>query len=241
MNRVEGKVALVTGSARGIGRAIVEKLASEGAVMVYSCDMEMATYSQENITHLIMNITDREGIKNIVAEIKEKYGKIDILVNNAGITKDALMGRMTEEQWDAVINVNLKGVFNVTQAVAPLMTSNRSGSIISMSSVVGLYGNIGQTNYAATKAGVIAMTQTWAKELARKGAKIRANCIAPGFITTPMTKDLPEKIIEGMKEKTPLGRMGEPEDIANAVLFLASEESSFITGQTLAVTGGLVL
>jgi 3-oxoacyl-[acyl-carrier protein] reductase len=241
MNRVEGKVALVTGSARGIGRAIVEKLASEGATMVYSCDMEMATYEQENVKHLIMNITDREGIKNIVAEIKEKYGRIDVLVNNAGITKDSLMGRMTEEQWDAVINVNLKGVFNVTQAVAPLMTSNRSGSIITMSSVVGLYGNIGQTNYAATKAGVIAMTQTWSKELARKGAKIRANCIAPGFITTPMTKDLPEKIIEGMREKTPLGRMGEPEDIANAVLFLASEESSFITGHTLAVTGGLVI
>ena len=209
--------------------------------MVYSCDMEMATYEQENVKHLIMNITDREGIKNIVAEIKEKYGRIDVLVNNAGITKDSLMGRMTEEQWDAVINVNLKGVFNVTQAVAPLMTSNRSGSIITMSSVVGLYGNIGQTNYAATKAGVIAMTQTWSKELARKGAKIRANCIAPGFITTPMTKDLPEKIIEGMREKTPLGRMGEPEDIANAVLFLASEESSFITGHTLAVTGGLVI
>ncbi len=241
MNRVEGKVALVTGSARGIGRAIVEKLASEGATMVYSCDMEMATYEQENVKHLIMNITDREGIKNIVAEIKEKYGRIDVLVNNAGITKDSLMGRMTEEQWDAVINVNLKGVFNVTQAVAPLMTSNRAGSIITMSSVVGLYGNIGQTNYAATKAGVIAMTQTWSKELARKGAKIRANCIAPGFITTPMTKDLPEKIIEGMREKTPLGRMGEPEDIANAVLFLASEESSFITGHTLAVTGGLVI
>ena len=241
MNRVEGKVALVTGSARGIGRAIVEKLASEGATMVYSCDMEMATYEQENVKHLIMNITDREGIKNIVAEIKEKYGRIDVLVNNAGITKDALMARMTEDQWDAVINVNLKGVFNVTQAVAPLMTSNRSGSIITMSSVVGLYGNIGQTNYAATKAGVIAMTQTWSKELARKGAKIRANCIAPGFITTPMTKDLPEKIIEGMREKTPLGRMGEPEDIANAVLFLASEESSFITGHTLAVTGGLVI
>ena len=126
MNRVEGKVALVTGSARGIGRAIVEKLASEGATMVYSCDMEMATYEQENVKHLIMNITDREGIKNIVAEIKEKYGRIDVLVNNAGITKDSLMGRMTEEQWDAVINVNLKGVFNVTQAVAPLMTDRKS-------------------------------------------------------------------------------------------------------------------
>lgn len=241
MDRVKGKIAFVTGSARGIGRAIVEKLAAEGAEMVFSCDLGPAEYEQANVRHEILNVTDREGIAALVAKIKEEYGRIDILVNNAGITKDGLMARMTEDMWDVVIDVNLKGVFNVTQAVAPLMTANRYGSIVTLSSVVGLYGNIGQTNYAATKGGVITMTQTWAKELARKGAQIRANCVAPGFIETPMTHDLPEKVINAMIERTPLARMGNPEDIANAVLFLASDESSFVTGQTLAVTGGLVM
>ncbi|MGL5123795.1 MAG: 3-oxoacyl-[acyl-carrier-protein] reductase [Fusobacteriaceae bacterium] len=241
MNRVKGKIALVTGSARGIGRAIVERLAEEGATLVISCDMGEATYEEKNVRHEILNVTDREAVANLIAKIQAEFGRIDILVNNAGITKDALLVRMKEAQWDDVITVNLKGVFNITQAVAPLMTKNKSGSIITLSSVVGLYGNIGQTNYAATKGGVIAMTKTWSKELARKGAQIRANCIAPGFIITPMTSDLPEKVIEGMKERTPLGRMGEAKDIANAVLFLASEESSFITGHVLEVTGGLVM
>ena len=239
MDRVIGKVALVTGSARGIGRAVVERFAEEGAQMVISCDMASAEYDQKNVRHEILNITDRAAVAALVAKIEEEYGKIDILVNNAGITKDALMSKMTEEQWDAVINVNLKGVFNVTQAVAPVMTKNKYGSIITLSSVVGLYGNIGQTNYAATKGGVITMTKTWAKELGRKG--VRANCVAPGFIVTPMTENLPEKVIEGMKAATPLGKMGMPEDIANAILFLASDEASFITGETLAVTGGLVI
>ncbi|MGL6120423.1 MAG: 3-oxoacyl-[acyl-carrier-protein] reductase [Fusobacteriaceae bacterium] len=241
MDRLKGKIALVTGSARGIGRSIVEKLASEGAEMVFSCDMGEATYEQSNVRHEILNVTDREGIAALVKKIKEEFGRIDILVNNAGITKDSLLARMSEDQWDAVINVNLKGVFNMTQAVAPLMSSKKYGSIITLSSVVGLYGNVGQTNYAATKGGVITMTKTWAKELARKGAQIRANCVAPGFIETPMTAELPEKVIAGMIERTPLSRMGKAEDIANAVLFLASDESSFITGQTIAVTGGLVM
>lgn len=241
MNRVEGKIALVTGSARGIGRAVVERLAEEGAKLVISCDMGEATYEQTNVRHELLNVTDRAAVAALIAKIEAEFGRIDILVNNAGITKDALLVRMTEDQWDAVINVNLKGVFNMTQAVAPLMTKNKVGSIITLSSVVGLYGNVGQTNYAATKGGVITMTKTWAKELARKGAQIRANCVAPGFIETPMTADLPEKVIQGMKDKTPLGRMGKPEDIANAILFLASEESSFITGQVIAVTGGLVM
>lgn len=241
MERVSGKIALVTGSARGIGRAIVEKLAAEGAKMVISCDMGAATYEQSNVRHEILNVTDRAGIAALVAKIEEEFGRIDILVNNAGITKDALLVKMTEDQWDDVINVNLKGVFNVTQAVAPLMTKNKYGSIVTLSSVVGLYGNVGQTNYAATKGGVITMTQTWAKELVRKGAQVRANCVAPGFIETPMTADLPEKVIQMMVDKTPLARMGRPEDIANAVLFLASDEASYITGQTIAVTGGLVI
>lgn len=239
MNRVSGKIALVTGSARGIGRAVVERLASEGAEMVISCDMGEAVYEQKNVRHEILNVTDRAAIAAFVAKLQEEFGRIDILVNNAGITKDALLVRMTEDQWDAVIDVNLKGVFNMTQAVAQIMTKQKSGSIVTLSSVVGLYGNIGQTNYAATKGGVITMTKTWAKELGRKG--VRANCVAPGFIVTPMTENLPEKVIEGMKAATPLGKMGMPEDIANAILFLASDEASFITGETLAVTGGLVI
>ena len=239
MERVSGKIALVTGSARGIGRAIVEKFAAEGAQMVISCDMGAATYEQSNVRHEILNVTDRAAVAALVAKIEEEFGRIDILVNNAGITKDALLVKMTEDQWDDVINVNLKGVFNMTQAVAPVMSKNKSGSIVTLSSVVGLYGNIGQTNYAATKGGVITMTKTWAKELGRKG--VRANCVAPGFIVTPMTENLPEKVIEGMKSATPLGKMGMPEDIANAILFLASDEASFITGETIAVTGGLVI
>lgn len=239
MNRVAGKIALVTGSARGIGRAVVERLANEGAEMVISCDMGEAVYEQKNVRHEILNVTDRAAIAAFVAKLQEEFGRIDILVNNAGITKDALLVRMTEDQWDAVIDVNLKGVFNMTQAVAQIMTKQKSGSIVTLSSVVGLYGNIGQTNYAATKGGVITMTKTWAKELGRKG--VRANCVAPGFIVTPMTENLPEKVIEGMKAATPLGKMGMPEDIANAILFLASDEASYITGETLAVTGGLVI
>ena len=241
MNRIEGKIALVTGGARGIGRTIVEKLASEGAELVISCDMGEATFEQNNIRHEIVNVTDREAVKELIKKIKDEFGRIDILVNNAGITKDAPFVRMSEESWDAVINVNLKGVFNITQAVAPLMTKNKKGSIITISSVVGLYGNIGQTNYAATKGGVISMTKTWSKELARKGAQVRANCIAPGFIATPMTDVLPEDVIKGMLDRTALGKLGLPEDIANAVLFLASDESSYITGQTLEVSGGLAL
>lgn len=241
MGRVAGKIALVTGGARGIGREVVETLVREGAAMVFSCDMAEGEFQHANVRHKKLNVTDREAVAALVKEITDEFGKIDILVNNAGITQDALLGRMTEDQWDAVINVNLKGVFNMTQAVAPVMTKNKYGSIVTLSSVVGLFGNIGQTNYAATKSGVIGMTMTWAKELARKGAQIRANCVAPGFIETPMTANLPEKVIEGMKSATPLGRMGTPADIANAVLFLASDESSYITGQTIAVTGGLVL
>lgn len=241
MNRMNGKIVLVTGGARGIGRTIVEKLASQGAEMVISCDMGEATYTESNVIHKILNVTDREAIKELVKEIKEKFGRVDVLVNNAGITNDAPFVRMSEEAWDCVIDVNLKGVFNVTQAIAPLMTKNKKGSIITISSVVGLYGNIGQTNYSATKGGVIAMSKTWAKELARKGAQIRVNCVAPGFISTPMTDVLPEEVINSMLERTPLGKLGMPEDIANAVLFLASDESSYITGQVIEVSGGLAL
>lgn len=241
MERLEGKVALVTGSARGIGRATVEKLAAHGASMVISCDMIEATYEQKNVRHEILNVTDRESIKELVSKIEKEYGKIDILVNNAGITKDNIFLRMSEEQWDSVIDVNLKGVFNVTQAVVRGMLKRGSGSIITLSSVVGMYGNVGQTNYSATKGGVIAMTKTWAKELSQKGRQVRANCVAPGFIETPMTEKLPEEVKNQMVAAVSLNRMGTATDIANAILFLASDESSYITGQVLEVSGGLVI
>lgn len=240
------RICIVTGAAQGIGKEIVERFAGNGAKMVFALDInEQAlntTYeSRENITVKAVNVCDRKAITELVDGIKTKFGHIDILVNNAGITRDNLIDRMSEQDWDLVIDVNLKGVFNLTQAVAPLMIENNYGSIITMSSVVGTDGNIGQTNYAATKGGVIAMTKGWAKEFARKGAQVRANCVAPGFIETPMTKDLPEKVLTMMRTKTPLGRLGTPEDIANGVEFLASEKSVFITGQILKIDGGLVI
>ncbi|ECP3168101.1 SDR family oxidoreductase, partial [Salmonella enterica] len=199
------------------------------------------TVEIKNIVHVTLNVCDRLAIQQMINQIKQKDGRIDVLVNNAGITRDNLINNMTEQEWDQVIDINLKGVFNITQAVAPLMMENKSGSIITMSSIVGTDGNIGQSNYAATKGGVIAMTKGWAKEFARKGANVRVNCVAPGFVVTPMTKDLPEKVINHMIEKTPLGRMATADDIANGVLFLASEKASFITGQTLKIDGGLVI
>ncbi len=238
MDRLNARVAVVTGGARGIGKAIVEKLASEGATVV-SCDMVEANFEQKNIIHKILNVTDREAVKIFVDDVIKEIGEIDILVNNAGITKDNLLIRMTEEQWDAVIDVNLKGVFNLTQVVAKYMMKNRKGSIVTLSSVVGIHGNAGQTNYSATKGGVIAMTKTWARELGIRN--IRANCVAPGFIQTPMTDVLSEDAVKGMLDATPLGRLGSVDDIANAVLFLASDESSFITGEVLSVSGGLML
>ena len=237
--RLKGKIALVTGAARGIGLKIAETLAKEGA-KVYAGDLAAGTTSVPGIEFITLNVTDRDGIAKCIADLSAK-GNIDILVNNAGVTADALIQKMTEEQWDKVININLKGVFNMTQAVAPVMMANGSGSIITMASVVGVYGNIGQSNYVATKAGVIGMTKGWAKEFARKGAKVRANCVAPGFIRTPMTDVVPDSVIETMVSKTALGRMGEPEDVANAVLFLASDEASFVTGQCLGVDGGLTI
>lgn len=236
------KICIVTGAAQGIGRRIVESFAAAGAAKVYACDINHSNSEDiDNVIHVVLNVCDRMAIKEFISKVQIEAGRVDVLVNNAGITRDGLINKMTEQDWDLVIDINLKGVFNMTQAVVPLMMENNMGSIITMSSVVGTDGNIGQSNYAATKGGVIAMTKGWAKEFARKGAKIRANCVAPGFVVTPMTKDLPEKVINHMIEKTPLGRMATAEDIANGVLFLASESSSFITGQTLKIDGGLVI
>lgn len=238
--RLEGKVCIITGAGSGIGKTAAELFAKEGAIVI-ACDVGEATYDNPNIHFYKLDVTDRAKITEVVKDVIEKFGKIDVLINNAGITRDALIQNMTEEDWDKVINVNLKGVFNMTQAVVPYMLEAGKGSIINTSSVVGVYGNIGQTNYSATKAGVIGMTKTWAKEFARKGAQIRVNAVAPGFIKTPMTEKVPEKILTAMAEKAALKRLGEPIEVAYLYLFLASDESSYVTGQVIGVDGGLIL
>ncbi len=241
--RLEKKVALITGAASGIGFETAKKFISEGAVIA-ACDYneEALKKAQNELGDAYktykMDVSKHDEVKMIVDKIAKDLGRIDILVNNAGITKDNFLVRMSESDFDAVISINLKGVFNVTQAVVPYMMNQKSGVILNASSVVGIYGNIGQTNYSASKAGLIGMTKTWSKELARYN--IRVNAVAPGYIKTPMTANLPEKVTNLMKEKTPLGRMGEPVDVANAYLFLASDEANYITGQILGVDGGLV-
>ena len=235
---LKGKVALVTGGARGIGKEIVLKFAENGATVI-SGDLIDADYSHANVSHIKLNVTDRENIKEVAKELKEKYGKIDILVNNAGITRDSLLQRMKETDWDLVVDINLKGVYNVMQGMVSLLLKSEGASVINMASVVGLDGNMGQTNYAATKGGVIAMTKTWAKEFGRK--KLRSNAIAPGFIKTDMTHVLPEEIVEKVLDNTPLQSMGDAQDVANAALFLASDMSKFVTGQVVRVDGGLNL
>ena len=240
MLRLENKVAMVTGASQGIGRAIAETFAREGATVI-AVDMNKLPYEVNNIYGYEVNVTDREGIKTFFNSVIEKFGKVDILVNNAGITRDALIQKMTEEMWDLVIDVNLKGLFNIAQLIGPHMMETGKGSIINIASVVGEFGNVGQTNYAATKAGVIGKTKTWAKEFARKGANVRVNSVAPGYINTDMMKTVPEKVLENIRSKTMLGRLGEAEEIANAVLFLASDESSYVTGHNLSVNGGIRL
>ena len=235
---LNGKIALITGGARGIGKEIVLKFAENGATVI-SGDLMDADYTHENITHIKLNVTDRENIKEVAKELKEKYGRLDILVNNAGITRDSLLQRMKEADWDLVVDINLKGVFNVMQGFVSLLLKSKASSVINMASVVGVDGNLGQTNYAATKGGVIAMSKTWAKEFGRKN--LRSNALAPGFIKTDMTHVLPEKVVEKVLDNTPLRKMGDAEDVANAALFLASDNSKFITGQVLRIDGGLNL
>lgn len=235
---LNGKIALITGGARGIGKEIALKFAENGATVI-SGDLMDADYAHENITHIKLNVTDRENIKEVAKELKEKYGRLDILVNNAGITRDSLLQRMKEADWDLVVDINLKGVFNVMQGFVSLLLKSKASSVINMASVVGVDGNLGQTNYAATKGGVIAMSKTWAKEFGRKN--LRSNALAPGFIKTDMTHVLPEKVVEKVLDNTPLRKMGDAEDVANAALFLASDNSKFITGQVLRIDGGLNL
>lgn len=246
MDRMKGKVCVVTGGARGIGRGIVETFAREGALRIWALDMnaqelESLEKAIPCVKGVVMNVTDGAAVEAFVVKAKAEHGRIDVLVNNAGITKDALIHKMTESDWDAVINVNLKGPFLMTKYIAPVMMETGSGSIVSISSIVGMDGNIGQTNYAATKGGVVTMTKGWAREFCRKGAKIRANCVAPGYTRTPMIETVPEKVLEPIIARTPLGRLAEIQDIANGVLFLASDEGSFVNGQVLRVDGGLTL
>jgi 3-oxoacyl-[acyl-carrier protein] reductase len=190
---------------------------------------------------MILNVTDTNQCEEVINKIIEKYGKIDVLVNNAGITADALTVKMSDDQWNRVIDVNLKGTFNVTRLVGPKMVEQKTGSIINISSVVGEFGNIGQANYAATKAGVIGMTKSWAKEFARKGEQVRVNAIAPGYVLTDILKTVPQDLLDGFAQLTMLKRLGQPEEIANVILFLASDEASYITGHTLSVNGGMRL
>lgn len=246
MKPLENKIAVVTGAARGIGQAIALQLASDGADLAL-CDVQ-AEWLAETTAKVqalgrraqayAMNVAVSASVTEGIAQILADFGRIDVLVNNAGITRDALLIRLSEDDWDAVLDVNLKGAFLVTKAVVKSMMKQRSGAIVNIASVVGLMGNAGQANYTASKAGLIALTKTTAKELGSRN--IRVNAVAPGYIRTAMTEQLPEAAKTAMLNMIPLGRIGEPEDVAKAVAFLASDASAFVNGQTLAVCGGMI-
>ncbi len=247
MNRLQDKVAIVTGSGRGIGREAALLFAREGAKVVVS-DIDSALGEQTateirraggTAIFVRADVSQRADAQLLADTSAKEFGRIDILVNNAGILRDATLLKMTEEQFDQVIAVNLKGVFNCTQAVAPIMIQQGKGKIINVSSVVALYGNFGQTNYVAAKAGVIGMTKVWARELGRKG--ICVNAVCPGFIGTEMIKSVPENILEEMKKKIPLGRFGEPREVAQLFLFLASDEANYINGAVISIDGGITV
>lgn len=246
MKGLKGKVAIITGAAGGIGRATALRFAEEGADIVVADFADGAGTVQEvesrgtKAIYVKVDVTDESNVKAMVAKAMEVFGKVDVLINNAGITKDAMMKKMTKDAWDAVISVNLTGVFNCTSAVLPHMLEQKSGVVLTTSSVVGIYGNLGQTNYAATKWGVIGMTKSWAKEMAKNG--LRFNCVAPGFIATEMVKKIPEQVLaEKIIVKIPQGRLGEPEEIAAAFAFLASDDAKFINGAVLSVDGACTL
>ena len=238
--RLEGKVAIVTGAAKGLGGEMAQLFSKEGAKVI-AADMSPLSYEAANVEYYPLNVTDSAACEALFNHARETYGRIDILVNNAGITKDALTRKMTEEQWDVVLDVNLKGVFNLTRHVGPYMQAQGSGSVINISSVVGVFGNIGQANYAATKAGLIGLTKTWAKEFSMKGGNVRVNAIAPGYTMTDILKTVPQEMLDKFAAMTMLGRLGQPHEIASAALFLASDESGYITGQVLQVDGGMRL
>jgi 3-oxoacyl-[acyl-carrier protein] reductase len=251
--RLKDKVCLITGGAAGIGKATAEKFASEGAIVVI-CDVNeeageaLAKELGNGALFFNVDVTNRDAVQAWVDEVIEKLGRVDVLVNNAGITRDGLfvkykngevVSQMSPDDFDLVLKVNLKGVFNCAQAVTPHMIEQGGGVILNASSIVGLYGNFGQTNYAATKFGVIGMTKTWSRELGRYN--IRVNAVCPGFILTEMVQKMPEKILETLAAKTPLGRMGKPEDVANLYCWLASDEAAYIHGASISIDGGMVL
>jgi len=247
MNRFSNQIILITGGAAGIGKATAtEFLQENGTVIIWDINDEAGNACVNSWTELgyttvfaKINVADYAEVQKGINDIIEKFGKLDVLVNNAGITMDKSLLKMDSIAWQRVIDINLTGVFNCSQIAAGFMAKQGKGVILNASSVVGLYGNFGQTNYVATKAGVIGMTKTMAKELGRKG--IRVNAVAPGFIATEMVAKMPEEVLKGMESKTPLGRLGKPEDIAKAYAFLASEDAAFITGTTLSVDGGVVI
>lgn len=245
---LEGKTALITGASRGIGRAIAETLAAQGAKVAinYAGNVKAAEEAKAAIEAaggeailVKADVSDPAAVQEMISTVTEAFGQIDILVNNAGITRDGLLMRMKDEDWDAVISTNLRGVYNCTKAVTKLMMKKRYGRIVNMTSVVGITGNAGQTNYSAAKAGVIGFSKSAAKELSSRG--ITVNMVAPGFIDTDMTAVLPEKVKEEMAAGIPLGRIGKAQDVANAVLFLVSDQASYITGQVVNVDGGMVM
>jgi 3-oxoacyl-[acyl-carrier protein] reductase len=251
--RLMNKICLITGGAAGIGKATALKFVSEGAKVII-CDLDeqagqaLSKELGNGTLFYKVDVTDREAVQAWVNDVVAKFGRVDVLVNNAGITRDGLfikykngelVSQMSEKDFDLVINVNLKGVFNCAQAVTPQMIKQGGGVILNASSIVGLYGNFGQTNYAATKFGVIGMTKTWSRELGKY--QIRVNAVCPGFILTEMVQKMPEKILDGLAAKTPLGRMGTPEDVANLYCWLASDEASYVHGAAISIDGGMVL
>ena len=238
--RLQDKICIVTGAAQGIGAATVAKFAAEGATVV-ACDRRLKEGQPIPGASLCVavDVTDRSQVDAMVDTVKNRWGRIDVLVNNAGITKDARLQKMTLEQFDAVIDVNLRGVFHCTQAVVDTLVEQGSGVILNASSVVGIYGNFGQTNYAATKFGVIGFTKTWSRELGPKG--IRVNAVAPGFVQTPILSTIPDKVLDQMRAQVPLRRLGQPKEIANVYAFLASDEASYINGAVIEVSGGMTV
>ncbi|MBK8551524.1 MAG: 3-oxoacyl-[acyl-carrier-protein] reductase [Ignavibacteria bacterium] len=241
MSDFKEKIVLVTGGSRGIGKAIAESLADAGATVIvtYKNAIDESYFNSKNIKHFKCDVADLKSVQEVVDSIVKEFTKIDVLVNNAGITKDGLLMRMSEEDWDVVLDTNLKGVFNMTKAVTRSMMSKRYGKVINITSIVGIMGNAGQANYVASKAGVIGFTKSVAKELASRNINI--NAIAPGFIETEMTGKLSEEVKQNYLNSIPLKKFGTGQDIANAVKFLASDESAYITGQTICVDGGIVM
>ena len=247
MTRLTNKVSIITGAAQGIGLATALKFAAEGAIVIV-CDLRQPAIDEAvkqckalgaQAVGCLMDVTNRAQVDAVVAQVKTQFGRIDVLVNNAGITKDARLVKMTLAQFDQVIDVNLRGVFHCAQAVADTMIAQGSGVILNASSVVGIYGNFGQTNYAATKFGVIGFTKTWSRELGPKG--VRVNAVAPGFASTPILDTIPENVLQEMKVRVPLKRLGKPEEIANVYAFLASDEASYINGAVIEVSGGMTV